>query len=209
MASETQVQKRILACESNYPFNLTGTITDMRRIFSVEIDLDYDAMCISWKWKRQEKQLYGFFKRQTGKIAHVIMSTWIRKENLKGNFYLIATQQRTKHVKAKVDKTQQNSKCRLWGDRDETINHITTENYALCNRYVKAEIDDTEQNSKCRLCGCWDETFNLIISECSKLAQRKYKTRRCWVGKVIHRNCAKELNLTIRPNTICTNQNLS
>ena len=25
--------------------------------------------------------------------------------------------------KAKIDKTQQNSKCRLFGDKDETINH--------------------------------------------------------------------------------------
>ena len=31
---------------------------------------------------------------------------------------------RTNHIKAKIDKTQQNSKCRLCGDRDETINHI-------------------------------------------------------------------------------------
>ena len=27
--------------------------------------------------------------------------------------------------KARIDKTQQNSKCRLCGDRDETINHIS------------------------------------------------------------------------------------
>ena len=30
---------------------------------------------------------------------------------------------RTNHIKVKIDKTQQNSKCRLCGDRDETINH--------------------------------------------------------------------------------------
>ena len=28
--------------------------------------------------------------------------------------------------------------------------------------------------------------INYIISECSKLAQKEYKTRRNWVGKVIH-----------------------
>ena len=27
------------------------------------------------------------------------------------------------NIKARRDKTQQNSKCRLCGDRDETINH--------------------------------------------------------------------------------------
>ena len=34
---------------------------------------------------------------------------------------------RTNHIKARVDKTQQNSKYRLGGDRDETINHIISE----------------------------------------------------------------------------------
>ncbi len=34
---------------------------------------------------------------------------------------------RTSHIKARIDKTQQNSKCRLCGDRDETINHIISE----------------------------------------------------------------------------------
>ena len=61
---------------------------------------------------------------------------------------------RTNHIKARIDKTQQNNKRRLWGDRDETINHI--------------------------------------ISECSKLAQKEYKTRHNWVGKVIHWEMCKE-----------------
>ena len=44
----------------------------------------------------------------------------------------------------------------------------------------------TIQNSKCRLCGDRDATINHIISECRKLAQKEYKTRHDWVGKVIH-----------------------
>ena len=44
----------------------------------------------------------------------------------------------------------------------------------------------TQQNSKCWLCGDGDETIIHIISECSKIAQKKYKTRHDWVGKVIH-----------------------
>ena len=32
---------------------------------------------------------------------------------------------RTNHIKARIDKMQQNSKCRLCGNRDETINHIS------------------------------------------------------------------------------------
>ena len=42
------------------------------------------------------------------------------------------------------------------------------------------------------LCAGWDETINHIISECCKLAQKEYKTREDWVGKVIHRElCMK------------------
>ena len=34
---------------------------------------------------------------------------------------------RTNYIKAKIDNTQQNSKCKLYGDKDETINHIINE----------------------------------------------------------------------------------
>ena len=50
---------------------------------------------------------------------------------------------------------------------------------------MKGRIDKKQQNSKCRLCCDRDETINHIISECRKLAQKDYKTRQDWVGKVI------------------------
>ena len=37
-----------------------------------------------------------------------------------------------------------------------------------------------------------DETINRVISECSKLAQKEYKTRHNWVGKVIHWEMCKK-----------------
>ena len=37
-----------------------------------------------------------------------------------------------------------------------------------------------------------DETINHIISECSKLAQKEYKARHDWVGKVIHWEMCKK-----------------
>ena len=46
---------------------------------------------------------------------------------------------RTNHTKARIDKTQQNSKCRLCGDRDETINHIIGE----CNKLAQKEYKAT------------------------------------------------------------------
>ena len=63
---------------------------------------------------------------------------------------------------------------------------IAAQNNGVRTNYIKARIDKKQQNSKCRLCGHIDETINLLISECSKLAQKEYKTRHDWVGKVIH-----------------------
>ena len=40
-----------------------------------------------------------------------------------------------------IDKTQQNSKCRLCGDRDETINHIVNECGKLAQEEDKARHD--------------------------------------------------------------------
>ena len=56
----------------------------------------------------------------------------LRKGNLKREteFLLIATQNnamRTNQIKARTDKTPQNRKCRLCGDRNETINHMISE----------------------------------------------------------------------------------
>ena len=69
---------------------------------------------------------------------------------------------------------------------------MEAQNSTIRTNHVKARIDKTQQNSKCRLCGNRDETINHIISECSKLAQKEYKTRNDWVGKVIHWGMCKK-----------------
>ena len=48
---------------------------------------------------------------------------------------------RTNHIKARIHKTQQNSKCRLCGDRDETINHIISECSKLALKEYKTRPD--------------------------------------------------------------------
>ena len=116
-------------------------------------------MTITRKQKWEGKQLYGRFKRLINNISHDKTWTSLRKGNFmrETESLLIAAQDnavRINHIKARIDKTQQNSKCRLWGDRDETINHI--------------------------------------ISGCSKLAQKEYKSRHDWVGKVIHWEMCKK-----------------
>ena len=59
--------------------------------------------------------------------------------------------------------------------------------------YVQVKINNTQKNRKCMLCGDRDETVNHIISECSNLAQKEYKSRHNWVGKVIHLELCKKV----------------
>ena len=70
---------------------------------------------------------------------------------------------------------------------------IAAQDSAIRTNHIKARIDKTQQNSKCRRCGDRNETINHIISKCSKLAQREYKARYDWVGKVIHWEMCKKL----------------
>ena len=97
-------------------------------------------MTITRKQKWEGKQRYERFKRLINIISHEKTWTGLRKENFKRETesLLIAVQNnavRTNHIKARIDKTQQNSKCRLCGDRDETINHIISE----CNKLAQKE----------------------------------------------------------------------
>ena len=65
-------------------------------------------------------------------------------------------------------------------------------NDAIRTNYIKARIDKMQQNSRFRLCSERDKTINYILSECSKLAQKEYKTRHNWVGKVIQWELCKK-----------------
>ena len=92
------------------------------------------------KQKCEEKQLYGRFKQLISNISHEKMWTWLRKGNLEReteSFQIAARNNaiRTNHIKTRIDKTQQNSKCRLCGNRNKIINHIISE----CSKLVMQE----------------------------------------------------------------------
>ena len=94
------------------------------------------------KQKLEGKQLHGRFKRLINNISHEKTWTWLRTGNFKRETesLLMAAQNsaiRTNHIKARIDKTQQNSKCRICGDRDETINHIISEYSKLTQKEYK------------------------------------------------------------------------
>ena len=98
------------------------------------------------KQKWEGKQLHGRFKRLINNISHDKTWTWLRKGNFKREteYILMAAQNsaiRTNHIKVRIDKTQQNSKCRLSGDRDEIINHIISECSKLAQKEYKAWHD--------------------------------------------------------------------
>ena len=44
---------------------------------------------------------------------------------------------KTNYINAKIDNMQKNSKCRLCGDRDETVNHIKSECRELTQKEYK------------------------------------------------------------------------
>ena len=80
---------------------------------------------ITGKQKWEVKQVYGNFKRQTRKISHEKIGTWLKHGKLKRETesLLIAAQNNpiwTNNVKARIEWTQENSRCKLCGDRDET-----------------------------------------------------------------------------------------
>ncbi len=117
-------------------------------------------MTITREQKWIDKQLYGYFKRQTDEMSHDKTWIWLRKGNFKRETEPLPTSAqnnaiRTHHIKARIDMTQQNRNCSLCGDRNETINHI--------------------------------------MIKCSKLAQKKYKTRHDeWARRSIGK-CARNL----------------
>ena len=140
---EDSVDKSIQRPEDYIKNHERGLITAIRNDAENTID---DRMTTTRKQKWEKKKLYGRFKNQINNISHQKTWTWPRKGNLKRETesLQIAAQDnaiRTNHIKARIDKPQQNSKCRLCGNRDETINHIISECSKLAQKEYKARHD--------------------------------------------------------------------
>ena len=79
------------------------------------------------------------------------MWMWVRKGNLKWETesLLITSQNnaiRINHIKVRIDKTQQNSRSRSGGDRDEMINHILSE----CSKLAQTEYKTNHDWELCK-----------------------------------------------------------
>ena len=119
-----------------------GLITSIRN----NTDNTIDNRMITRKQKWEEKQLNERFKRLINNISHDKNWTPLRKGNLRRETksLLITAKNnaiRTNHIKARIDKTQQNNKCRLCGDSDETIDHIISECSKLAQKEYKTRHD--------------------------------------------------------------------
>ena len=79
-----------------------------------------NRMTITKKQKWEEKQLCGRFKWLISNISRKKTWKWLRKGNLK-------RETESLRIKARIDKLQQNNKCWLCDDWNETINHIISE----------------------------------------------------------------------------------
>ena len=121
---EDPVDRSIQRLEDYIEKHERGLITTIR----VDTDIAINERMTTRKQKWEGKQLYGRFKCLINNISHQKTWTWLRKGNLKGETesLLRAAQDnaiRTNHIKARIDKTQQNSKCRLCGDRRNDQSH--------------------------------------------------------------------------------------
>ena len=94
------------------------------------------------KWKK----LHGPFFNQIEEVAGEEKLPWLRDGSLKReteSLIMAAHEQviRTNAIKAKIDKTQDESKCRLCGKVDETVRHIVYECPMLAQREYKRRHD--------------------------------------------------------------------
>ena len=110
-------------------------------ITSIKNDTD-SRLTITRKRKWKEKPLYVRYKRLINNISHEKTWTWLRKENFKRKTesFQIAAQKnamRTNQIRARIDWTQQNTKCRLYCNRDETIKYIISECSKLAKKNYK------------------------------------------------------------------------
>ena len=79
-----------------------------------------------WIFQATNKQNFTREDMDMAKKRKPRERSWISFKN--------STKQPHDYVKAKIDQTQQNSKCRLSGERDETIYHIISECWKLAQK---------------------------------------------------------------------------
>ena len=145
---ENSVDTSIQRLEDYIEKHERGMIKAIRNNTDNTID---NRMTKTRKQKWEGKQFHGRFKRLINNISNDKTWLWLRKRNFQRETesLLKAAQNsaiRTNHIKARIDKTQQNNICRLCGHRDEMINHMISE----CSKLAQKEYK-TRHNWVCKL----------------------------------------------------------
>ena len=134
-----------------YVNNSTERLLSSLRI--IEDDAFIESEADAKKRKRTERKenwkemtLHGQFLRQTDDIGGEDRWLWLKQGNLKReteSLILAAQEQaiRTNVIKAKIDNTQEQSKCRMCGEKDETVNHLISECSKMAQREYKRRHD--------------------------------------------------------------------
>ena len=143
--------KRTTGDHPNYSFIEIGQNTEkgpgyLRTLVVTQTPVRNHRTTLAWNTFKRENNIFGYFKRQPSEIFHEKTWTWLRKGNFKGETESLLIEARnnairTNYVKAKIDKTQQYSKCRLCNDRDETIKYIISEYSKLAQKEYKTWHD--------------------------------------------------------------------
>ena len=98
------------------------------------------------KERRKEKPMHGQFIRQTMDIVDDMSWAWLRNGTLKRETESLITAAqdqciRTNYIKARIDKTLENSLCRMCGQKEETVMHIICECTKLAQKEYKKRHD--------------------------------------------------------------------
>ncbi len=97
-------------------------------------------------WK--DKSLHGQFMRQTEEEGGKERWQWLSGTGIKRETEspVMAAQEqaiRTNVIKARIDRTQEESKCRMCGRVDKTINHLLSE----CSKMAQKEYKRRSHNN--------------------------------------------------------------
>ena len=95
----------------------------------------------------EEKALHGQYLRQTKEVRSEQSWVWLQNEDLKRETEsLIVSAQnqsiRTNLVKAKIDKSQKDTLCKLCKKADESINHVVSGCSKLAQKEYKRRHDN-------------------------------------------------------------------
>ena len=120
-----------------------NTMEDSLQLSETILRTGWDNRMTITREKMGRKQLYGRLKRLIDNISHEKTWTWVRKDILgeKQRSLQITAQNDPVTTKTRLDKSHHNSKCRLCGDRGETINHIIIECSKLAKKEYKTRRD--------------------------------------------------------------------